>query len=172
MREFVTLHRGTAQGQGLTRVGDDNYFMAYAHVAHDCTIGNRTVFANCASLAGHVTVDDDVILAGFAKVHQFCRLGVHSFCGADATVTRDVPPYTTVAGANARPYGINAEGLKRRGFNREQIRSLREAYRVLYKSKLKLHEAVARLQALAEGQPEVGVLVRFLEQSSTRGIIR
>ena len=171
IREYCTLNRGTAQGGGVTRIGDDNWIMAYVHIAHDCLIGNQTVFANGATLAGHVSVGDYAILGGFTLVHQFCALGAHCFCGMGSAVSKDVPPYVMVAGHMAEPHGINTEGLKRRGFSPEVLRTLREAYKILYKSNLTLEQAVAKLKGLADECREVGEMVTFLEQS-TRGIIR
>jgi UDP-N-acetylglucosamine acyltransferase len=171
IREYVTLHRGTAQDQGVTRIGDDNLFMAYAHVAHDCVIGNQCVLANQATLAGHVHLGDRVIMGGFSGIHQFCRIGAHAFIANNAAVTRDVPPFVMAVGQPADAHSINAEGLKRHGFTPEQIRNIRAAFRVLYRSGLKLAEATARLEALAKDQPELLPLVEFLPQA-TRGIVR
>jgi UDP-N-acetylglucosamine acyltransferase len=171
IRECVTLHRGTAQDQGVTRIGDDNLFMAYAHVAHDCVIGNHCVLANQATLAGHVQLGDWVIMGGLSGIHQFGRIGAHAFIANNAAVTRDVPPFVMAVGQPADAHSINAEGLKRRGFTPEQIRNIRAAFRVLYRSGLKLAEATARLEALAKDQPELLPLVEFLPQA-TRGIVR
>lgn len=171
IREYATINRGTAQGHGVTRVGDDNYFMAYSHVAHDCVVGNHTVFANGASLGGHVRIEDHVILGGFVLVHQFCRVGMHCFCGMGTAISKDVPPYAMVSGNPARPHGINAEGLRRRGFSAESIRQIRQAYRVLYRSKLRLDDAVEEIRRLAGDRPEIGALVEFLALSE-RSIVR
>lgn len=171
IREFCTINRGTVQDRGVTRIGDDNWIMAYVHVAHDCGIGNGTVLANCVTLAGHVSVGDFAVLGGFSGVHQFCRIGAHSFLGMFSGVTRDVPDYVTVSGSPAEPHGINAEGLKRRGFTPEQIRNIRNAYRLLYREGLKLQEARARLTELAQSQPEIVPLVESL-QASQRSIVR
>ena len=170
-REFCTMNRGTVTGHGVTRIGDDNLFMAYAHVAHDCVVGNKCVMANYSVLAGHVEIGDWVILAGYAGVHQFCKVGAHCFLGNNAAVTRDVPPYLLVSGAPAEPKGINSEGLKRRDFSAEQIANIKNAYRVLYRSGLKLAEATERLQELARTQPEVQPFVDFLP-TVTRSIVR
>jgi UDP-N-acetylglucosamine acyltransferase len=170
-REFCTINRGTAGGHGVTRIGDDNLFMAYAHVAHDCTVGNKCVMANYSVLAGHVELGDWAILAGYAGVHQFCKVGAHAFLGNNAAATRDVPPYLLVSGMPAEPKGINSEGLKRRDFSAQQIANLKNAYRVLYRSGLKLSEATARLAELARTQPEVQPLVDFLG-TTTRSIVR
>ena len=171
IRECVTLHRGTAQDQGVTRIGDDNLFMAYAHVAHDCVIGNQCILANNATLGGHVHLGDWVIMGGLSAVHQFGRVGAHAFIANNAAVTRDVPPFVMAVGQPADAHSINAEGLKRRGFTPEQIRNIRAAFRVLYRSGLKLAEATAQLEALAKDQPELLPLVEFLPQAS-RGIVR
>jgi UDP-N-acetylglucosamine acyltransferase len=171
IRECVTLHRGTVQDKGVTRIGDDNLFMAYAHVAHDCIIGSQCILANQATLAGHVHLGDWVIMGGFSGIHQFGRIGSHAFIANNAAVTRDVPPFVMAVGQPADAHSINAEGLKRRGFTSEQIRNIRAAFRVLYRSGLKLAEATARLEALAKDQPELLPLVEFLPQAS-RGIVR
>ncbi len=171
IREYCTINRGTGQGGGVTRIGDDNWIMAYVHIAHDCLIGNNTVFANNASLAGHVQVDDHAVLGGFTLVHQFCSIGAHSFSGMGSTLSRDLPPYVTVSGNPAVPRGLNSEGLKRRGFSTEAIRALKRAYRVLFRSGLSLEEAIRELEAMAREHDEVAVLVRFL-QRSRRSILR
>lgn len=170
-REFCTINRGTVGGHGVTRIGDDNLFMAYSHVAHDCVVGSKCVMSNCTALAGHVELGDWVILSGYAAVHQFCKIGAHAFLANNAAVTRDVPPYLMVAGSPAEPKGINSEGLKRRGFDAGQIAHLKNAYRVLYRSGLKLAEARDQLAALAEEQPEVAPMVEFLG-TVTRSIVR
>ncbi|MCU0977296.1 MAG: acyl-ACP--UDP-N-acetylglucosamine O-acyltransferase [Steroidobacteraceae bacterium] len=170
-REFCTINRGTVSGHGVTRIGDDNLFMAYSHVAHDCVVGNKCVMSNCTALAGHVELGDWVILSGYAAVHQFCKIGAHAFLANNAAVTRDVPPYLMVAGSPAEPKAINSEGLKRRGFSAEQISHLKNAYRVLYRSGLKLAEATEQLTELAKTQPEVAPMVDFLG-TVTRSIVR
>jgi UDP-N-acetylglucosamine acyltransferase len=170
-REFCTINRGTAGGHGVTHIGDDNLFMAYAHVAHDCTVGNKCVMANYSVLAGHVELGDWVILAGYAGVHQFCKVGAHAFLGNNAAATRDVPPYLLVSGMPAEPKGINSEGLKRRDFSAQQIANLKNAYRVLYRSGLRLSEATVKLAELARTLPEVQPLVDFLG-TTTRSIVR
>ncbi len=170
-RESCTVNRGTTHGQGVTRIGNDNLFMAFSHVAHDCQIGSNTVFANCASLAGHVEIGDWAILGGLTAVHQFARIGAHAFLGGGSIVSRDVPPYVMVAGNPAVPHGVNSEGLKRRGFSEEQIRNIREAYRILYRMELKLEDATERLTALAREQPELDLLVEFIG-CSTRSLTR
>lgn len=171
IREFCTLNRGTSQDRGVTTVGDDNWIMAYVHIAHDCRVGNNVVMANAATLAGHVSVDDFAILGGFTKVHQFCRIGAHAFSAMDCAFSRDLPPYVMAAGHLAEPRGINAEGLKRRGFTREQIARIRDAYKTLYRSGLRLAEAIEALREQADEHDEIQVLVDFLE-SSERSIVR
>ncbi len=171
IREYATMNRGTEHGGGVTRVGNDNLFMAYTHLAHDCWVGNNTIFANAASLAGHVEVGDYSILGGFTNVHQFCKIGPHSFCGLGTTVLRDIPPYVIANGNPATPHGINSEGLKRRGFSKAAIQGLRKAYKLLYKSQLKLKEAETALIELQQECPEVGPMVEFL-QKSERSIVR
>ena len=170
-RESCTVNRGTTHDKGVTRVGDDNLFMAYSHVAHDCVVGCNTVFANCVSLGGHVEIGDWVVLGGLSAIHQFCKIGAHAFLAGGSIVTRDVPPYVMVAGNHAVPHAINSEGLKRRGFTEEQIRGIREAYRVVYRCDLKLSEALARLEAAAAERPELRLFVDFI-RSSTRSIVR
>jgi UDP-N-acetylglucosamine acyltransferase len=170
-RESCTVNRGTAHDQGVTRVGNDNLFMAYAHVAHDCVVGSHTVFANCAALGGHVEIGDWAILGGLTAVHQFTKIGAHAFLGGGAIVTRDVPPYVMVAGNPAVPHAVNSEGLKRRGFTEEQIRHIRDAYRIVYRSDLKLAEALARLAPQADGRPEIRAFVDFIH-ASTRSLAR
>jgi UDP-N-acetylglucosamine acyltransferase len=170
-RESCTVNRGTVGGHGVTRIGSDNLFMAFSHVAHDCIIGNNTVFANCASLAGHVEVGDWVILGGLTAVHQFAKIGAHAFLGGGSILSRDVPPYVMVAGNPAVPHSINAEGLKRRGFSEEQIRNIRDAYRILYRSELKLAEALAQLEPLAQQHAELRPFVDFIH-GTTRSLVR
>jgi UDP-N-acetylglucosamine acyltransferase len=172
LREFCTINRGTIQDAGTTRIGNDNWLMAYVHVAHDCQVGNRVVFANGATLGGHVRVDDDAVLGGFALVYQFSRIGAHSLCGFGCGVHKDVPPFVTVAGNRAEPYGINAEGLRRRGFTPQEIRAVRLAYKILYRSDLRLPQAIHQLSKLAETVDRIKVLVDFLSGRSARGIVR
>jgi len=171
IREFCTFNCGTPQDAGVTRVGNDNWFMAYVHLAHDCQVGSHTVFANSASLGGHVHVGDYAILGGFSGVHQFCRIGAHSIIGGGSMVRQDVPPYVTVAGNPAKPYGLNAEGLKRRGFTPDTIARLNQAYKTLYRSGLTLEQAKQRLARQAAECPEIRVTLDFLS-ASARGIIR
>jgi UDP-N-acetylglucosamine acyltransferase len=171
IREYCTLNRGTAQDTGVTSIGDNNWLMAYVHVAHDCDIGNETIFANNSSLAGHVIVGDYVIFGGFSGAHQFCRIGAHSFIGNNAAVTRDVPPYIMVSGQPAVPRGVNSEGLKRRGFDSDQARNVKEAFRLLYRSGLRLEEARGRITELAAEREELRIFAEFLERSE-RSIVR
>ena len=171
IREYCTFSRGTVAGGGVTRVGNDNFIMAYCHVAHDCRVGNNTIFANCASLAGHVTIGDYAMLGGFTVAHQFCRIGAHCMTALGTIAFMDIPPCVTASGNPAEPHGLNLRGLKRRGFSDKSIESLRQAYKILYKSKLKLTEAITRLEALSEQSKEVGHFVSFIKDSE-RGIIR
>lgn len=171
IREFVTINRGTVQDEGVTRLGDDNWIMAYVHIAHDCQIGNHTIFANNASLAGHVTVDDYVILGGFTLVYQFCSLGPHSLTAYGSGISMDVPPYVTVAGSPARPHGLNMEGLRRRGFPEAARNALKRAYKTLYRENRSLQDAIAELKGKVDECAELEVLVSFLE-TRTRGIVR
>jgi UDP-N-acetylglucosamine acyltransferase len=170
-REFSTIHRGTVTGRGETVVGDDNYFMAYSHVAHDCRIGSRTVFANCASLAGHVDVGDNAILNAFAASHQFIRIGRFAFVGAYAQLRQDVLPFCKTDGMDAKTYGLNRIGLTRSGFSRERLQALERAYRLLIKSKLNTTQALERIEAELPDQPDVQYLVDFI-RSSKRGFHR
>lgn len=171
IREYVTINRGTEEGGGLTRIGNDNWFMAYIHIAHDCVVGDHTIFANAASLAGHVQIDDYAILGGFTLVHQFCTIGAHAFCGMGSAISKDVPPFVMVNGNPAHPHGLNNEGLKRREFGKETVKALREAYRIIYRAGLTLEEAKPRLRELAADNPQVKRLAQFIERSR-RGIIR
>ena len=171
VREYCTIHRGTAQDQSLTRIGSDNLLMAYTHVAHDCLIGDGVIMANGASLAGHVSVDDHAILGGFSLVHQFCRIGRHSFSGMGSVISRDIPPYVMVGGSPTKPRGINNVGMERRGYDAEAILQIKRAFKVIYKSRLKLEEAIENLAAMAEQSPEILPMLEFLQQSG-RSIIR
>jgi UDP-N-acetylglucosamine acyltransferase len=171
IREFVTIHRGTLQDQGITRVGNGNLLMAYTHVAHDCAVGNYVIMANAASLAGHVRVDDFAILGGFSLVHQFCRIGQYSFAAMGSVINRDILPYVMVGGSPTKPHGINSVGLERQGFGTEALRNIRKAYKIIYKSGLKLDEALQSLSEMAAEAPEVLCLVEFLQQTG-RSIIR
>ncbi|MBV8466319.1 MAG: acyl-ACP--UDP-N-acetylglucosamine O-acyltransferase [Burkholderiales bacterium] len=169
--QFVTVSTGTIQDEGLTALGDDNWIMAYCHVAHDCMIGSHTIFANNASLAGHVYIEDWVFLGGFTTVHQFCRVGVHAMTSFTAAVTQDVPPYVTAAGNRAAPAGINSEGLRRRGFTAEQITEIKRAYKTLYRQGLSFDEASAQIAARAIERPELKAFVDFFALAK-RGLIR
>jgi UDP-N-acetylglucosamine acyltransferase len=171
IREFCTINRGTVQDVGVTRIGHDNWIMAYVHVAHDCAVGNHIIFANAASLAGHVKVDDYVILGGFTLVHQFCQIGAHAFTSMGSIINRDVPPYVTVAGNFAEPKGINSEGLKRRGFSPDRIMAIKRGYKTLYKSGLGLAEARAQLANAVPQAPDIALLLEFIDRSE-RSLIR
>jgi len=171
IREYCTLNRGTAQADGVTRLGDNNWLMAYVHIAHDCVVGNETIFANNVTLAGHVTVADYVIWGGFSGAHQFVHVGAYAFVANNAAVSRDVPPYIMAAGQPAAPRGINLEGLKRRGFDSTQTRSIKDAFRLLYRSGLRLEEAKEKIGELAADHPELEVFQSFFA-SSERSIVR
>ncbi|MEO6968698.1 MAG: acyl-ACP--UDP-N-acetylglucosamine O-acyltransferase [Rhodanobacteraceae bacterium] len=164
IREFVTINRGTGEG-GATRIGDDNWIMAYVHIAHDCIVGDHTVLANNATLAGHVEVGDHVVLGGFCGVHQFCKIGAHAFAAMFAAINRDVPPFVYVAGQFAVPRGVNAEGLKRRGFSAERVAAIKRAYRTLYMSGKTLAQARAELEVHAQASEDVHALVEFIDRS-------
>lgn len=171
IREFTTFNLGTVTGIGETRVGNHNWIMAYVHLAHDCVVGNHTIFANNASLAGHVTIGDWVILGGFTLVHQFCLIGDHAMTAFAAGVHKDIPPYVMAAGYRAEPKGLNTEGMRRRGFTAAQIENVRQVYKVLYRQGLSYEEAKAQVLALADTAPELALFKPFFE-TSTRGIIR
>ncbi|GAB4181611.1 MAG: acyl-ACP--UDP-N-acetylglucosamine O-acyltransferase [Wenzhouxiangellaceae bacterium] len=171
IREQCTLNRGTMQGGGVTRIGDDNWLMACVHIAHDCIVGNHTVFANNSALAGHVVVEDWAILSGYSLVHQFCIIGRHSLMSFGSHINRSVPPYVMVSSDKARPRGINTEGLRRRGFNSEQILRLRQAYRILYRSGLSQEEAQQQLEQLAQDGEEIKPLLDFLQRTE-RGYLQ
>ena len=170
-RENVTVNRGTIQDIGKTVIGDNNWVMAGVHIAHDCIIGNNTIFANNAALAGHVIVEDWSILGGYTLVHQFCRIGEHSFCGMGSVVNQDVPNFTVVSGNVAHPHGINVEGLKRRGFDTEQVSLVKSAYRHIFRKGLPLKDAISALEELNDEKATLGSLIRFLK-ASQRGIVR
>jgi len=174
IREFVTINRGTGGGAGATRVGDDNWLLAYTHIAHDCHVGSHCVFSNNATLAGHVEIGDHVILSGFAGVHQFCRVGEHAFIGMGVLLTGDVPPFlmiATDADVQGRPRGINSEGLKRRGFSPERIAAIKRAYKTLYVAKLPFEEARVELARAAQEAPDVGRMLDFIERGQ-RSLMR
>ncbi|MFZ6722925.1 acyl-ACP--UDP-N-acetylglucosamine O-acyltransferase [Undibacterium sp. Ji49W] len=176
IREFCTFNCGTVQDRGVTRIGSDNWFLAYVHIAHDCTVGNHTVFSNNAALAGHVEVGDWVIMSGFSAVHQFCKIGAHAFVGMNTSLTQDVPPFVLVSGNPAQAHGANLEGLKRRGFSRDQLNAIRQSYKLIYKSGLTLEESKAALDQQvasleADAASQVQAMRDFLD-ASTRGIAR
>lgn len=171
IRECCTISRGTTQDEGVTRIADDNWIMAYVHIAHDCQIGSNTIFANSATLAGHVEVQDYAILGGFTLVHQFCKIGAHCFTQMNSVISKDVPPYLMVAGHMARPYGLNTEGLKRRGMSSEVLSKLKNAYKIVYRSGNTVEQALAELTASASECAEVKQFVDFLS-SASRGIVR
>jgi len=170
-RESVTVNRGTTHDKGVTRIGNDNLLMAYSHVAHDCQLGDQIVMANCATLGGHVEVGDWVTMGGLSAVHQYTKVGAYSFLAHNAAVTRDVPPYIMAVGRPAVPHSVNAIGLQRRGFTAEQILNIRRAYRLLYRSGLKLQAAIEALEKAAAAQPEIVPFVEFIKHSS-RSIVR
>jgi UDP-N-acetylglucosamine acyltransferase len=165
IREYVTIQRGTLKQQGLTRIGNDNWIMAYCHIAHDCTIDDHTVFANGTTLAGHVHVEDYVVLGGATLIHQFCRIGAHSFSAGGAGITRDVPPFVVVQGNPAAPRGINIEGIRRRDFTAEDISDIKQAYRTMFMAGLRSDEIKAELAQIAQRSPHIKRLLEFVEQS-------
>lgn len=169
-RESVTVHRGTVQDRGFTRIGSDNLFMAYAHVAHDCIVGDGCIFANACTLAGHVEVGDGAILGGLSAVHQFCQIGAYCFAGGGSIILKDLPPFVML-GHDGKPHGINSEGLRRRGKSKETIMAIKRAYRAIFRSGLRTEEAIVELEKVAHEEPDVQMLVEFLK-GSTRGIIR
>jgi len=170
-REYVTVNRGTVTGNGATRIGSDNLLLAYSHVAHDCVLGNHIVLSNVVMLAGHVQIGDWVIMSGYAGAHQHCRIGAHAFIANNTAVLQDIPPYVLATGQPAEPRAVNLEGLKRRGFTEEQTLAIRNAFRVLYRSELKLEEAVAQLREMSASQDCLRLLADFIE-GSTRGLAR
>lgn len=171
IREFCTFNRGTTQDKGTTKIGNDNWIMAYVHIAHDCQIGHHTIFANNSSLAGHVDVHDYAILGGFTLIHQFCKIGSHVITAVGSVVFKDIPPYVMAAGYDGKPHGINAEGLKRRGFSADSILQIKRAYKTLYRKGLTLDESKAELASMQLKTPEIALLTDFLN-ISTRGIVR
>ena len=171
IRENCTIHRGTAQDAGITQIGSHNLLMAYSHVAHDCMLGDHIVLANSATLAGHVTLGDHVILGGLSAIHQFCRVGAHAFAKGGSLVTQDIPPYLMVAGEQARPFGLNSEGLKRRGFSQDSIQILKRAYKILYRQGHRLEDALAAISEEANGDQAVLDFIDFIK-ASQRGIVR
>ncbi|MBT8419707.1 MAG: acyl-ACP--UDP-N-acetylglucosamine O-acyltransferase [Gammaproteobacteria bacterium] len=171
IREYCTLNRGTMQGGGVTKVGNDNWIMAYVHIAHDCQVNNDNVIANGTALAGHVVVEDFVTLGGFTLIHQFCNIGAYSFSGGGSAITKDVLPYVMVAGNYAKPYGINVVGLKRRGFDAQALQKLRRAYKIIYKRGNTLEQALLELENMATEGDGINRIIDFLQRSS-RGIVR
>lgn len=175
IREFCTFNLGTVQDQGVTRLGNDNWILAYVHLAHDCQVGNHTIFSNNAQLAGHVHIGDWVVMGGFSNVHQFCKIGPHAMVGMSTSLTQDVPPFVLLSGNPATAHGVNIEGLKRRGFTREQIGAIRNAYKLIYKSGLTLDEAKAAIAREEAEGPESSAHLRLLREfldNTTRGIVR
>ena len=171
IREYCTISRGTVQDSGVTRIGNDNWIMAYVHIAHDCQVGNNTIFANCATLAGHVVIEDYAILGGFTLVHQFCKLGAHCFTAMNSVISKDVLPFIMVSGHMAKPHGLNSEGLKRRGFSAESINQLKNAYKIIYRSGLTLEQATEKLASMSGACAETEQLLAFIK-SVSRGIVR
>jgi UDP-N-acetylglucosamine acyltransferase len=171
IREFCTFNRGTVQDKGKTKIGNDNWIMAYVHIAHDCQIGNHTIMANNSSLAGHVDIHDYAILGGFTLIHQFCKVGAHVITAVGSVVFKDIPPYVTAAGYDAKPHGINAEGLKRRGFDADKIMQIKRAYKALYRNGLTLEEARLELAEMQKNCNEINLLSEFIANAN-RGIIR
>ena len=172
IREYCTFNRGTVQDKGVTTIGNDNWIMAYVHVAHDCVVGDDTILANCATLAGHVEVGDHACLGAFTTTHQFCRIGAHSFSAMSTFINKDVPPFVRYAGNPAKPHGINGKGLKRRGWTIAQMEDLRGAYKLLYKSGLRLTEARQAVAELAARKPTIALFAEWLQVDSERSIIR
>ncbi|MDO4626201.1 MAG: acyl-ACP--UDP-N-acetylglucosamine O-acyltransferase [Pasteurellaceae bacterium] len=171
IREHVTIHRGTVQGGGITQIGDDNLFMVNVHVAHDCQIKNRCILANNATLAGHVELDDFVIVGGMSAIHQFVIIGAHVMLGGGSMVSQDVPPYVMAQGNHARPFGVNIEGLKRRGFDKATLHTIRNVYKLIYRSERTLDDVMPEIEQLAEKESAISFFVEFFKRS-TRGIIR
>ncbi len=171
IREYTTLHRGTPEHPGATQIGNDNFFMAYSHIAHDCTVGNHVTFANGASLAGHVEVGDHAVMGGFSLVHQYCKVGAHCITGIGSVCLQDVPPFIKAAGNTAQPYGINIRGLSRRGFPEQTVVLLKRAYQLLYRSNLDLRSAIREIESLAPRDPAIVIFCDFLQRAN-RGIIR
>ena len=171
IREYVTIHAGTAQDRGVTTIGNGNWLLAYSHIAHDCVVGNATTFSNNAQLAGHVVIEDHATLGGFVGVHQFCRVGAHAFVAAGSIVLQDVPPYVTAAGYPAKPHGTNSEGLRRRGFTPDDLVAIKRAYKTLYRSSLTLEDARTQIAADAKAAAVLAPLAAFLATAG-RGIVR
>ena len=172
IREYCTINRGTFQDKSKTYIGNNNWIMAYVHIAHDCIIGNNVIFANNATLAGHVEVGDWAIFGGFTGAHQFTKIGAHSFIGMNTLTTKDIPAYVMAEGQPIKPRGVNIEGLKRRDFTSDQIKNIKNAYRILYRKDLKLSTSILEIEVLSKDQPELKILLDSLQLSSERGIIR
>lgn len=171
IREYCTISRGTTQDAGITRIGNDNWIMATVHIAHDCQVGNNTIFANSVTLAGHVIVEDFAILGGFTLVHQFCKIGAHCFTAMNSVISKDVLPFLMVSGHMAKPHGLNTEGLKRRGFSQDALSELRKAYKIIYRSGYTLEHAIEQLTPVAQSCNEIAQLLDFMK-GVTRGIVR
>lgn len=171
IREYCTISRGTAQDVGVTRIGNDNWIMATVHIAHDCQIGNHTIFANSTTLAGHVIIEDYVILGGFTLVHQFCKIGAHCFTAMNSVISKDALPFLMISGHMAKPHGLNSEGLKRHGFSSEALAELRKAYKIIYRSGNTLEQAVAKLEPASQSCDKIAQLLDFIK-GVTRGIVR
>ena len=172
IREFTTLNRGTVQDRGSTKIGHDNLIMAYVHIAHDCAVGNDIILANNVALAGHVNIHDHAVLGGFTLIHQFCSIGSYSFTAMNSVISKDVPPYVTVSGHMAKPHGLNIEGLNRRGFPITAIKNIRKAYKALYRSNLTLEDAITEIGELSTECEELTLMVKFLTEHISRGVIR
>jgi UDP-N-acetylglucosamine acyltransferase len=175
IREYVTINTGTAQDVGVTRLGDDNWIMAYVHIAHDCQIGSHTIMANSVQLAGHIHVGDWAIIGGLSAVHQFVRIGEHSMIGGTSSIRQDIPPFLLGAGDPFRPVGINSEGLNRRGYQPEEVAALKEAYKLIYRRGLKVEEAAQQIQQLREGRPDAAKVLQAMADflsAASRGIVR
>ncbi|MCU7799593.1 MAG: acyl-ACP--UDP-N-acetylglucosamine O-acyltransferase [gamma proteobacterium symbiont of Lucinoma myriamae] len=172
IREFTTLNRGTIQDRGTTSLGDDNLIMAYVHIAHDCALGSNIILANNVALAGHVNIHSHAILGGFSLIHQFCTIGSYAFTAMNSVISKDVPPYIMVSGHMAKPHGLNIEGLKRQGFSAETIKSIRNAYKALYRSNLTLDDAITEINELATNCSQLAPMIDFLQNNVNRGIIR
>jgi UDP-N-acetylglucosamine acyltransferase len=171
IREFTSMHRGTQQDNGVTKIGDDNLFMAYTHVAHDCIIGNNVIMANGASLAGHVHLNNNAILGGFTLVHQFTQVGQYSFAAMGSAITQDIPPFIMVGGKPTRPHGINSVGMERNGISTEDIRLIRNAYKIIYKMNLRLEDAIEKMEDMSSDSKQLTDMISFLRNVS-RGILR
>lgn len=172
IREFTTLNRGTTQDRGTTSLGNDNLIMAYVHIAHDCIVGNNIILANNVALAGHVSIHDHAILGGFSLVHQFCTIGSYVFSAMNSVISKDVPPYLMIAGHMAKPHGLNVEGLKRHGFSSDTIKAMRAAYKALYRLNLTFDDAITEINELATNCEELSLMIEFLSNDVTRGIVR